>query len=283
MHVLKDDKVECRSAIRNAELVSIVDTQAPSIRTVAIAGFKIHALTRQQTAKYLCDFAVARRDDDEPPPWFTSVNGQVVSICQHNHRLRELIEKSPILSCDSQPMTIFSRLSFRPGPGLPERVATTDLIHDVAQMAVDRNISFYLFGGTEDTNQKAAAELLRLYPKLKIVGRRHGYFSSDDEAAICANINALRPDIVWLGLGVPLEQEFAERNRKALNQIGLIKTSGGCFKILSGEIGRAPLWVQNLGLEWMGRLIFEPKHVMLRYFTSTPAAIWLALTKRFSS
>jgi N-acetylglucosaminyldiphosphoundecaprenol N-acetyl-beta-D-mannosaminyltransferase len=92
-------------------------------------------------------------------------------------------------------------------------------------------------------------------------------------------INQARPDILWLGLGVPLEQQFAIRNRQRLLNVGVIKTSGGLFDVLSGEKPRAPLWMINAGLEWAYRLYLEPARLAGRYLLTNPHALYLLLTR----
>ena len=154
-----------------------------------------------------------------------------------------------------------------------ERVATTDLVQEVAKLAEDAGVSFYFLGASEEVNAKAVEEMQRRYPKLVFAGRRNGYFSRDEEDAVIAGINAARPDILWIGLGVPLEQQFIERNIGRLTGVGVIKTSGGLFDFISGKNARAPAWMQAAGLEWLYRVWLEPRRLAMRYLTTNPQAI----------
>jgi N-acetylglucosaminyldiphosphoundecaprenol N-acetyl-beta-D-mannosaminyltransferase len=130
--------------------------------------------------------------------------------------------------------------------------------------------------------EQAAEHLQRLYPRLNIVGYRHGYFSAEEEADVVAAINAVRPDILWIGLGVPGEQRFALRHRDDL-RVGLIKTAGGLFDFLSGKNRRAPEWMQATGLEWVYRIYLEPRRLLGRYMRTNPHALFLLLTKTRSA
>src|SRR5918995_485817 len=103
---------------------------------------------------------------------------------------------------------------------LPERVATTDLFHDVAKLAVGAGVSFYMLGGAPEALQKAVANVRKLYPGLILVGSRHGYFRPEEEDAIIADIDAARPDILWVAMGAPREQQFAVKNRERLIGVG---------------------------------------------------------------
>jgi len=111
-------------------------------------------------------------------------------------------------------------------------------------------------------------------------GRRHGYFSELDEDALCDEINLTQPDVIWVGLSVPREYEFAVRNRARLDA-GWLVTCGGCFNFVTGTYRRAPAWMQALGLEWLFRLAREPRRLFWRYAVTNPIAIFLLLTRTF--
>ena len=160
---------------------------------------------------------------------------------------------------------------------LPERVATTDLFPQTAALAEKAGVSFYLLGSTETVNARAAEAVRKAYPRLNIVGRRNGYFSRDDEAAISAEIAALRPDILWVSLGVPLEQGFCLRNLTALRGVGIVKTAGGLLDFVASAKPRAPLMMQKAGLEWLFRLAVEPRRLFWRYAVTSPHALFVML------
>ena len=83
--------------------------------------------------------------------------------------------------------------------------------------------------------------------------------------------------MLWLSLGVPLEQQFCMRNLDALRGVGIVKTSGGLFDFLSLAKPRAPRWMQKLGLEWLFRMAREPRRLFLRYALTNPHALFLML------
>jgi exopolysaccharide biosynthesis WecB/TagA/CpsF family protein len=176
------------------------------------------------------------------------------------------------------PLVFVSRL-FHNAP-LPERVCTTDLFHDVAAVGQRPDLRVFLLGATQAVATEAAERARELYPNLNIVGHCGGYFRRDgDEDRVIDMINAAQPDILWLGLGVPLEQEFAVRNLDRLHGVGLIKTSGGLFDYLSGKNTRAPAWLRAAGLEWAYRTYLEPRRLAGRYLLTNPHALFLLLTR----
>jgi exopolysaccharide biosynthesis WecB/TagA/CpsF family protein len=153
------------------------------------------------------------------------------------------------------------------------------LFHDVAKAAQTCGATFYLLGATGSIIEQTIRRVRTLYPGLRIVGYRDGYFGRDQESAVVEAINAARPDILWLGLGAPSEQFFAMRNRHRLRNVGLIKTSGGLFDFLSGKNRRAPDWMQAVGLEWAYRIFLEPRRLVARYAMTNPHALFLLLTR----
>ena len=244
---------------------------------VTIGGLPIAVIDRARSAQLMIDAALARRDAQTRPLIFTSANGQVLSLCARDATTRELFLAADLIHADGMPLVFASRLFYR--MPLPERVATTDLFHDAARLAQQRRARFFLLGATDSTIEQAARRVRADYPDLELVGHRGGYLRRGEEERIIADINNARPDILWLGLGVPREQEFAVRYRDRLHGVGLIKTSGGLFDFLSGKNSRAPVWMQLAGLEWAYRTYLEPRRLAGRYLITNPHAALLLLTR----
>ena len=243
-------------------------------RRVIVGGLPVAVLDRQQTARLTLTAALSRRRSGQPCLFFTTVNGQVVSLAASRPAVRRLFEAADLISADGMSVVFASRLGR--ASGLPERVATTDAFHDAARLACEMGASFYFFGGDEETNRLAVERVRELYPRLAIVGRRSGYFDPRDEADIVDEINAAAPDVLWIGLGVPLQQEFVQRYLRRLTNVGVAKSCGGLFDFLSGRNRRAPDWMQKSGMEWAYRAIQEPMRLGWRYLSTNPhAAYWL--------
>jgi exopolysaccharide biosynthesis WecB/TagA/CpsF family protein len=266
--------------------VTTIDAKAPAelhhrawldVPVAMVGGLPIAVIDRMACARLMVDAAMARRGAEGPALVFTSANGQVLSMCEADDDIRALFLSSDLINADGMPLVFASQ--FLSDRKLPERVATTDLIYEVAEIAQGCASSFYLLGATSVVVEGAVRHLRELYPRLDIVGYRDGYFSPQDEAEVVAAINDVRPDILWLGLGAPAEQRFAMRHRGGLHRVGLIKTSGGLFDFLSGKNRRAPDWMQAAGLEWAYRIYQEPKRLVGRYLRTNPHALFLLLTK----
>ena len=250
----------------------------PGRRPVALVGqLPIDAVGIKETAQAFVAYCQsAQRRSAERPLYSTSVNGQVISLCARDRALAEMIRGADSINADGQPLVFLSRyLCANP---LPERVATTDLFPVVAAMAAEAGVTFYMLGGGEEVNRRAVEAALAFHPSLRVVGRRNGYFSLAEEADVVAEIARLKPDVLWLSLGVPLEQQFCQRNLAALRGVGIVKTSGGLFDFLSLAKPRAPGWMQKFGLEWLFRVALEPRRLFLRYFLTNPHALFVMVT-----
>jgi exopolysaccharide biosynthesis WecB/TagA/CpsF family protein len=234
-------------------------------------------LGRRATAELTLDLAMAMRGRPRRPLLFTTLNGQVAALCGADRSIRALFEQADLISADGMSAVFASRLVCP--VALPERVATTDAFHDAARLAVDTGATFFFFGASEAVNKAAVERVQRQYPRLRIVGRRDGYFSREDEPAIIDMLNQAAPDVLWLGLGVPRQQAFALANRDRLTGIGVIKTCGGLFDFLAGLRPRAPRWMQKSGLEWAYRAALEPRRLGWRYLTTNPRALYLLLRR----
>jgi exopolysaccharide biosynthesis WecB/TagA/CpsF family protein len=216
-------------------------------------------------------------DSRRRPYYLTSVNGEVLARRRLDAAFAGLIDDADLISADGEPLVFASRILAQ--NGLPERVATTDLYPVVAAMAEEAGLSFYLLGATEEVNSDAYGATRRMFPRLNIRGRSHGFLRGDALDAKLAEINALAPDILWLALGVPLEQEFVARYSARLPNVKVIKTSGGLFDFIAGAKSRAPRWLQKAGFEWAFRLFLEPRRLAIRYLTTNPIALMMLLTQ----
>jgi len=253
---------------------------ARTYKEVIVGGIKIACLTRHDLAALMVEEChAARRTPGRPPRLVDAANGNAIARAAVDADFRNHFQAADIIHADGLPVVLASRLLTK--APIPERSATTDYFLDAAAAAEANGFSFFLLGGSESVNARCAEILRQRYPGLRIAGRRHGYFAHEEEAAVCEEINASGADVVWVGLGVPLEQSFCARNKARL-RAGWLVTCGGCFNYVTGDYPRAPLWMQQTGLEWLFRLLHEPRRLFWRYAVTNPQAIFLMLTRTVS-
>ena len=235
-------------------------------------GIRFDAVTRRQAAERMMHRAEEGRRDGRPARMVVTVNVQFLVNARHHHpRLLPIINNADLVVADGYPLVALSRI-FSP-PGLPERVAGSDLIYDIAAGAAARGLRLYFLGGEEESVTRAIELLRRLNPSLEIAGRSAPVIAVSPDAAgeaeeteICRRITAARTDILLIGLGNPKQEFFARRNAEKLPGIVAIGL-GGTFNFLSGRVRRAPRWIQRLGLEWIYRIIQEPRRLFWRYLS----------------
>ena len=244
---------------------------------VTVGGLRPACVSRDGLAQQmLLDCLDARDNPAARPKLVFASNGHAIALAAQDEAFRFTFEQADIIHADGQAAVFAARLLTR--TPIPERSATTDFIHDAARIAAQHGLRFFLLGATEEANAETARVLRETYPGLQIVGRRHGYFGRDEEDELCDEINLTLPDVIWVGLSVPLEYEFAVRNKTRL-RAGWLVTCGGCFNFVTGAYKRAPHWMQAAGLEWLFRLVREPKRLFWRYAVTNPLAIFLLLTR----
>ncbi|ODS00618.1 hypothetical protein AUC68_14715 [Methyloceanibacter methanicus] len=251
--------------------MSSIPTSVQAVPRISMGGLPIAVMNREETAAFLVDAALAARGRDVAPLIVSSANGQVLSLCASDPKIKNLYLSSDLISADGMSLVHVSKL--RAQTPLPERVATTDLFHDVAREAQRKGARFFMLGASQGNISKAVTNVRTMYPDLEVVGFRNGYFSLYEEA-IVDQINKSGADILWVSMGVPRQLEFAMRWRPQL-KVGVLKTSGGLFDFLSGRDSRAPQWMQDAGLEWLYRLGLEPRRLFWRYAVTNIHATYL--------
>jgi N-acetylglucosaminyldiphosphoundecaprenol N-acetyl-beta-D-mannosaminyltransferase len=135
------------------------------------------------------------------------------------------------------------------------RIPGIDLMIQICQKAEEKNWSVYLLGGKEGVAEKSKLVLQKQFPNLKIIGFYHGYFSQEEENQILNEIK--NAQIIFVGMSMPLQEKWIRKylsGMKGLCAMGV----GGSFDVISGNVTRAPKWMQRTGLEWLYRLILEP-------------------------
>jgi N-acetylglucosaminyldiphosphoundecaprenol N-acetyl-beta-D-mannosaminyltransferase len=244
-------------------------------KRVCVGDIMVNVVTHSSLAEMMRDDVLdqARSGRALAPKLVFSANGQSVSMYYRDLEFRRLFRQGDIVHADG--MSVLRAAHWLTKTGLPERVATSDFFEHAAKAASAARVSFFLLGGTEATLATTEERMRTRFPKLDLRGTHCGYFSDDDEKRVVAKIRAAEPDVVWVGLGRPRQEAFCVRNRNALRGVAWLKTCGGLFRFLSGEVSRAPRWVQVLGMEWAHRVMLEPRRLFWRYATTNIDAIWL--------
>jgi N-acetylglucosaminyldiphosphoundecaprenol N-acetyl-beta-D-mannosaminyltransferase len=235
---------------------------------VEVLGCPVDALTMAETVARVED-AIARRETVQ----HVAINAAKVVRYQHDPDLRAAVDGCELATADGQPVVWASRLLGRP---LPERVAGIDLMEALLGTARARGYGVFLLGARAEVLGRAEAEIHRRHPGVRILGRHHGYFGAEGEAAVVDEVAAAAPDILFVALETPAKELFLARNKARL-AVPFVMGVGGSFDVLAGERRRAPRWMRRSGLEWLFRLLQDPRRLARRYVVGNSAFAWLVV------
>jgi N-acetylglucosaminyldiphosphoundecaprenol N-acetyl-beta-D-mannosaminyltransferase len=165
---------------------------------------------------------------------------------------------------------------------IPEHIRFVEWVHLLFARADKEGMSIFFLGGDAATVRQAEEEVKRERPGLKIVGAHTGYFDHQGPVSqeVVRRINDCSPDILLVGMSMPVDERWALENRHRLN-VGAIVLGAGCFEWLSGKTTVAPRWLTELHLEWLFRLIQEPGRLWKRYILGNPLFILRILKERY--
>jgi exopolysaccharide biosynthesis WecB/TagA/CpsF family protein len=251
-------------------------TSVKPVEHIFVGGVKAATISRAELTRLVVEDCLERKVAcPRPPALLFDSNGQGISLAARDPAYRMALEAADVVHADGGFVVLASR--FVAGAAIPDRSATTDLLHDVAAAGLSAGLSHYLLGGTEEVNSACVERLRELHPGIVISGRHHGYLDAGEEESVISDIAQSAPEVLWIGLGKPREQLFAVGHRDGLRASWAI-TCGGCFNYVTGHYRRAPQWMQRSNLEWLFRAVTTPT-LLWRYLTTSPHAVWLAATR----
>lgn len=206
----------------------------------------------------------------------TGVHGVMES--QRDPFLREIHNASGLTTPDGMPMVWAGRIA---GAGI-SRVYGPDLMLALCERAAARGWSSYFYGGRPGVPERLTARLVERFPGLPIAGIHSppfGPVTPEEDEGIVQAINAAKPDIVWVGLSTPKQERWMAAHVDRLEAPVLIGV-GAAFDIHAGTLAQAPVWMQRSGLEWLYRLIREPRRLWRRYLFNNPVFVFRILRRR---
>lgn len=207
------------------------------------------------------------------------VNANKVAKVSEDPSMKELMWSADYVLTDGQPLLPMARAL---GIPVPERIDGIGLMGSFLKLANENEFSIYLLGAKQEIVEECVTIIKRDYPNIKIAGFRNGYFKEPESPQIVDKISKTKPDFLFLGMGSPMKEKLAENYR---DQIGakIVQGVGGSFDVMAGLVPRAPVWMQKLCLEWLFRVIQEPRRMFWRYLVTNSRCLVLfgsALFKR---
>jgi N-acetylglucosaminyldiphosphoundecaprenol N-acetyl-beta-D-mannosaminyltransferase len=232
-----------------------------------VLGVGVHAINMQQAVSVIDHAARNRR---KGYVCVTGVHG--VMEAQSDREFKAILNNSMLTTPDGMPTVWVGRLQ---GFREMDRVYGPDLMLEVCRLSQERGYTHFLYGGSDRVVQKLADSLRARYPKINIVGMRTPPFrplNPKEERALREHIRKTRPDFVWVGLSTPKQERFMAEHIGVL-ECTLMLGVGAAFDIHTGATKDAPRWMKQAGLQWLHRLIQEPRRLWKRYFINNPRFI----------
>lgn len=239
-----------------ATFADVNDRVVSPFRMLRLFGLELATAPRASAAHYIVDQV-------HPLNRMTVnfVNAHCVNTARGDADYRDCLKSSDLLLPDGVGIEFAARAC---GETVPENLNGTDLFPEICQRAAADGVGIFLLGGAPGVAEDAAAWVCEQWPSLPVRGTAQGYFSIEEEDALIERINRSRAGILFVGFGVPLQEQWIARNRHRL-QIPVVMGVGGLFDYYSGRIPRAPEGIRSLKCEWIWRLAMEPRRMANRY------------------
>jgi N-acetylglucosaminyldiphosphoundecaprenol N-acetyl-beta-D-mannosaminyltransferase len=201
---------------------------------------------------------------------------------QTNQRFRQIYDKANLILADGKPLLWASVYL---GTPLKEKISGSDLVPRLCKLAADMRYKVFFLGGRPRAALIAADVIKRLHPCIEISGTYCPAFGFENDLKentyIVNMIRKVSPDILFVGLGAPKQEEWIFRYKEYC-EVPVSIGVGATFEFISGLVKRAPVWMQRVGLEWFWRLISEPRRLWKRYLVDDMKFIWLVYRQRKS-
>ncbi len=243
---------------------------------IKVLGIKVSLCTKQQLLSFISGSIW-----NEEKAVVLSGNVHSMNLAYKNRWLKDLFNNSDVVRLDGIGVRLGAKIL---GYSTPKRMTWADFAWDLAKLAEDNRFSIFLLGGQEGVAAQAAEKLLIKHPFVKIIGNHHGYFNKNKDNPetldVLDQINNKKPNILIIGFGMPVQEKWLMENRDKINA-NVILTGGAVFDYISGNLKRSPQWMNDHGLEWLGRMLIEPRRLWKRYIIGNPVFLWRVLMQRF--
>jgi N-acetylglucosaminyldiphosphoundecaprenol N-acetyl-beta-D-mannosaminyltransferase len=240
------------------------------IETVEILGVNVACLDRQN----LLDIGLAWCFSTDRH-WIFYANAHTLNMAYVDIGYRKLLQCADLVYTDGISLVWSSRLL---GGCRLHKLTGADWIFELAKKASERDIKVYFLGGRPGVAKRAADNLCRYSPSLKVVGIADGFFQSKSPLQVTKEIAAQAPNLVLVGMGAPDQEEWIAEHSQMLKS-GVWWGVGALFDFLAGDESRVPAWLGQLGMEWLWRLYQDPVGKWRRYIIGNPVFIYRVLSQ----
>ncbi len=224
------------------------------MKQIDLYGVKIDGVTCAEAVE------LALSERRERPCWVVTPNAVMLDACRRDTSLTALLDRADLSLPDGAGVLLAAR---RAGTPLSCRVAGIDFGEALLLRAQRDGLRVFLLGGGEGVAQRAAASLLEKYPRLCVCGTYWGYFDQmgEEDRRLCEHLRRVRPDILFVCLGFPLQERWIDTHLAHLSGLRVIAGLGGSLDVWAKDARRAPRPLRALGMEWAWRMAHEPRRL----------------------
>lgn len=219
---------------------------------LTILGINIDKVDQTQALDKIQQFI-----DSQQPHYIVTANAEIIYQASKDDQMRHLINGADLITADGSGVLWASKHIGQP---LTQRVTGIDLVHAICQRSQTKGWRIYIIGAAPGIAQQAADKLRQQYPQCQIIGTQHGYYQPQEEETILQQIRQSAPDIILVAMGAPRQEKWITQHQQQL-QIPVAMGIGGSLDVISGNLKRAPQWMQKLSLEWLYRVIKQPTRI----------------------
>jgi N-acetylglucosaminyldiphosphoundecaprenol N-acetyl-beta-D-mannosaminyltransferase len=235
-------------------------------------GIPVDSLTMEETVK-LIDDAIKNNEHIN----HVVINaGKVVSMTEDEELFNSVVS-CDIINADGQSIVWAARFL---GKKIPGRVAGVDLMQELIKLSYANGYKCFFLGAKEEVVKKVVDVYSQKYSPGIIAGYRNGYFTEEEEPLIARQIADSGAQLLFVAITSPKKEKFQFNNKETLKRVNFTMGVGGTFDIIAGKTKRAPVWIQNAGMEWFYRLAQEPGRMWRRYLEGNSRFILLVLKER---
>lgn len=241
------------------------------MKEISFLNSRMHTVSMKETVALI-------RESIKADGFFQHVVVNVAKLVnmQKDAELKKSVEDCDLINIDGQGVVLGARIC---GHDVPERVAGVDLFHELLAMSQEEQFPVFLLGATEEVVTETNNKVKTQYPNLQVAGYHHGYFWNDEENVV-NQIRQSGAKLLFVAITSPKKENFINKWQDKLG-VNFVMGVGGTFDVVAGKVSRAPKWMQKYGLEWLYRVIQEPKRMFMRYFTTNSKFALLLLKEKF--
>lgn len=242
-----------------------------SFRTIEVLGLPVTKLTPDAALA-----EIERIYDEEAPALVAYANAHTLNLSVSDPAYRTVLRRAAIILNDGAGIALAARIN---GQRFPANLNGSDFNPEILGLAARRGWPTYLLGAKPGVAERAGAAMRTRYPSLQIVGCRDGYWAPSETDQVVAAIRASGATLVMAAMGNPLQEKWLDQHLSATGaRVGV--GVGAFFDFAAEEVARAPVWMNRWGIEWVFRLVQEPKRLWKRYIVGNPLFLARVLKAR---